>query len=101
MAAVKIYGTESNDLLGSAEISYAMKSKIAARLLLISERTATKLTVANGQKTTGREALMDVQIILGESVASPNFLIVDLSSVDVLIGYPTTEELQACLDLGH
>ena len=35
------------------------------------------------------------------TVTSLNFLVVARSPVDILIGYPTLEELQACIDLGH
>ena len=42
-----------------------------------------------------------MRVSLNGTVTSLNFLVVEGSPVEILIGYPTLEELQACIDLGH
>ena len=43
----------------------------------------------------------DVSVSFDSTVTSLNFLVVAGSPVDILVEYPTLEELQACIDLGH
>ena len=53
------------------------------------------------KKTTCLGSIEDVLVSLNSTVISLNFLAVQTSPVYILIGYPTLEELQACIDLGH
>lgn len=98
--SLKLYGTETNTLSDSGAIPNVMKSDMTARLSLMPEYTSTKTAVANGQKTVCREALKSIPVRVGQGVTKQNFLVVIGSPVDLLIGYSTEEELQACLHLG-
>lgn len=70
-----------------------MSTDMAALLSLVLEPASTKITVANGQKATCRGTLRTVPARFGESGIKLNFLVVDESPVDLLIGHPTMEEL--------
>lgn len=101
VVSVKLYRTETNAFLESGAVPNVMKSDTAARLSLMPDHTSTKITAANGQKTICRGALKSIPVTFGQSEAKLNFLVVDGFPVDLLVGYPTMEELQACLDLGN
>ena len=88
-------------LLDSGAIPNFMNASVASKLSLSPKPTSTKITVANGQKTTCLGSIEGVPVSLKGTVTSLNFLVVEGSPFDILIGYPTLEELQACIDLGH
>ena len=101
VVAVQVYGTQMRALLESGSIPNVMNASVASKLSLSPKPTSTKITVANGQKTTCLGSIEDVPVSFNGTVTSLNFLVVAGSPVDILIGYPTLEELQACIDLGH
>ena len=88
-------------LLGSGAVHNVMNASVASKLSLSAKPTSTKIMVAIGQKTTCLGSIEDVPILFNGTVTSFNFnfLVVAGSLVDILIGYPTLEELQACIDL--
>ena len=101
VVAVQVYGTQMTALLDSGAIPNVMNASVASKLSLSPKPTSTKITVANGQKTTCLGSIEDVPVSFNVTVTSLNFLVVSGSTVDILIGYHTLEELQACIDLGH
>ena len=101
VVSVYVYGTQIRALLDSGAILNVMNASVASELSLSPKPTSTNITVANGQKTTCLGSIEDVPISFNGTFTSLNFLVVEGSSVDILIGYPTPEELQACIHLGH
>ena len=99
VVAVQVYGTQMRALLDSGAIPNVMNASVASKLSLSPKPTSTKITVR--QKTTCLGSIEDVPVSFNGTVTSLNFLVVARSPVDILIGYPTLEELQACIDLGH
>ena len=87
--------------LNSRGIPNVRNASVASKLSLSPKPTSTKITVANGQKTTCLGSIEDVSVLFNGTVNSLNVLVVEGSPVDILIGNPTLEELQACIDLGH
>ena len=88
-------------LLESGAIPNVMNASVASKLSLSPKPTSTKIAVANGQKTTCLGSIEDVPVSFNGTVTSLNFLVIAGSPFDILIGYPTLKELQACIDLGH
>ena len=101
VVSVQVYGTQMRALLNSGAIYNFMNATMASRLSLSLKPTSTKITVANEQKTTCMGSIEDVLVSFNGTITSINFLIVAGAPVDILIRYPTLEELQACIDLGH
>ena len=101
VAAVQVYETQMRALLDSGAIPNVMNASVGSKLSLSPKPTSTKITVANGQKTTCLGSIENVPVSFNGTVTSLNFLVAAGSQVDILIGYPTLEELQACIDLGH
>ena len=87
--------------LDSGAIPNVMKASAALKLSLSPKPASTNITVANGQKKTCLGSIEGVHVSISGTVTSLNFLVVAGSPVDILIGYPTLEELQACIDLGY
>ena len=101
VVSVQIYGTHMRALLDSGAIPNVMNASVASKLSLSPKPTSTKITVAIGHKTTCLGSIEDVPVLFNGTVPSLNFLVVAGSPLDILIGYPTMEELQACIDLSH
>ena len=101
VVSAQVYGTQMGNLLYSGAILNIMNASVASKVSLSPKPTSTKNTVANGQKTTWLGSIEDLPISFSGTVTSLNFLVVAGSPVDILIGFLTLEELQACINLGH
>ena len=101
VVSVQVYGIQMRALLDSGAIPNIMNASVASKLSLSPKPTSTNITVANGQKTTWLGSIEDVPVSFNGTVTSINFLDFAGSPVDILIEYPTFEELQECTDLGH
>ena len=101
VVSVQVYGTQMRALLDSGSILNVMNASVALKLSLSPKPTSMMITVSNGQKTTCLGSIQDVPVSFNGTVTSLNVIVVAGSPVDMLIGYPTLEELQACIDLDH
>lgn len=74
LMSMGVYGSETGALLDFGPMSNAMNRDMAALLLLVPERTSTKMSVANGLKAVCPGALEYVPVQFGKNVARLHFL---------------------------
>lgn len=98
---IKIFGTHIQALLDSGAVSYLLSSQLCEPLCLKAEKSEGSITVADGSTAPPCRNLIEIPISFGGHPVSLDFFDVDEMSVDMIIGTPTLEQIEARIDMGH
>lgn len=101
VVTVRMYGTPTQALLDSGAVPNLMSACLADTLYLSPLPTRKSITVADGHSTVSRGFLTGVHVSFGNVPVSFNFLVVDGTPFDIIIGCPALEMLQARIDMGE
>ena len=97
---VRIYGTEPKALLDSGATPNLMCPGLVLELSLSPEPTMKRITVVDRSNSSCTGTLKDVPTSFAYATVHLDFLAVDGTPFDVIIGLPLLEDLQACFDVG-
>lgn len=70
-------------------------------MYLVTEEANKNIKVSIGVRSTVVATLKDVKTSFGDLTTSLDYLAIECSHIDVIIGEPTMENLQAGIDLGQ
>lgn len=101
LVTVQVYGSDAQALLDSGAVPNIVSPQLVKRLSLTPEATTKHITVANGKNASCIGALHQIPVSFGGLVSKMDFLVVSGAPYDVIIGLPSLEELQTCMDLGQ
>ena len=101
VVTIRVYGTVTQALLDSGAVPNLMSSRLAESLSLRPEATTRSITVADGTKAVVCGIVHGAPVSFGGLTEPLDFLVVEGTPFDVIIGCPALEKLQACLDLGQ
>lgn len=65
------------------------------------EATTAKVKVADGSPIVVRSAVKDVPVLFGHSRTLLKFVVVDHPPIDMIIGLPTLDYIQECIEMGN
>lgn len=97
---MKVYGTEVWTLLYSGGVPDVMSVELARRLYLSPQYTSKRIMVANGESSSCVGSLLDEPTIFGEQAVKLDFLVVNKSPFDLIIGLQTLTAMCARIDFG-
>ena len=95
------YGPDGQALLDSGAVPNIMSPYLKKRLCLTPDSMKKHITVADGKSSPFVGSLVQVPVSFGEPVSKMDFLVVTGTPHDVIVGMPSFEELQTCIDLGQ
>ena len=98
---VKVYSSITQALLDSGAVPNLMSASLAGVLSLAPEATTKKITVADGTNAVVRGFLTEISVSFSNFTVRLDFLVVEGTPVDIIIGCPALEMLQARLDMGE
>lgn len=98
---VQVYGTSVPALWGTDAVPNLLSSRLARDLALSRESTDRIIKVSDGSPSPPRRVVKGVPLSFAAKTASLEFLAGDDMAVDVIIGSPTMESLEAKMDMGH
>lgn len=98
---VKVYGMGARALLNSGVLPNVLSKEFVDCLGIEPDNTNRRITAVMGEKCPVVGMIKDVPIHLDKKVVNPNFLVVQGSPYDVIVGDPTMESMEGVLDLGH
>lgn len=101
LVPVKVFGHKTQALFDSGAIPNLISSRLAERLGLEVVPTTKKITVADGTTSECLGAAEKVSISFEGGKTPLNFLVMADLPFDVIIGCPTMEALETCIDLGN
>ena len=99
LTTVCVYGTEANSLLESGAVPNIISPKLVEKLSLAPKETKKHITAANGRGAACMCAPEQVPVSFGSLVSKMDFLVVAGAPFDLIIGLPSLEKIQACIDL--
>ena len=100
MITVQVYGTDAQALLDSGAVPNIMSPYLVKRRSLTPESTKKHITVADGKSFPCFGSLRQVPVSSGGLVSKMDILVVTGTPFDVIVGMPSLEELQTCIDRG-
>ena len=100
IVTLKVYGTEAEALLDSGAVPIIISPKLVAKICLSPQPTGKHTTVADGGSAPCLGSLLQMPTSFDGLVVNLDFLVVKGTPFDLIIGHPSSERLQACIDLG-
>ena len=94
MVSVKVYGTYAQALLDSGAVPYLMSVSLAGVHPLSLEPRTKRITVTDGSNAVVRGFLERIPVSFGTLAVHFDFIVVEVTPVDVIIGCPALEMLQ-------
>lgn len=98
---VRVYSFFAQDLLETVAVPRLMSSRLSTELKQTTEATYHNIKVADEKKSTTRGIVRNFPLSFSGKAVSLEFLVVEKIPVDIIIGSPTLESLEARLDIGH
>lgn len=91
---MKRFGTKFNAVLNSEAVPNFVSTSLIEGIMFSPDETTRKIEVANGSSSLVQGVVKDVPVLFGDSWSPLNFAIMDESLLDVIIGSPTSENIQ-------
>lgn len=99
--SVRVYGMVSQALLDLGAVPTLRTSELCETLSLFPQPTTRRITVADGKNAFVRGVVQNVPVLFGELSEPLDYLVVEETAFEVIIGCRALEKLQACLDIGQ
>ena len=99
VVTIRVCGTVTQALLDSGVVPNLMSSRLAESISLRPEDTTRSITVADGTWAVLCGIVHGAPVSFGGLTGPLDFLVVEGTPFDVIVGCPALEKLQACLDL--
>lgn len=98
---IKIFETHIQALLDTGAVPNLVSRQLCEQLCVKPEKSEKSIKVADGSMAPTCENLKEIPIFFGGHPISLDFLVVYETPVDMIIGSPTLEKLEARIDMGH
>ncbi len=100
LVSLRIHGFKVQALFDSGAIPDLISQEIAESLDMRILPTNKSITVANGTSSTCVGKVENVPVMFSKKRVELSFLVVDGLPFDIIVGCPTMESLETCIDLG-
>lgn len=101
VVAITVQGFRTQALFDSGAVPNLISRNLADKLDLKIRPTAKRITVANGDTSSCVGSVEDVSVEFGQHKVPLAFLVMQGLPFNVIIGCPTMESLDTCIDLGN
>ena len=100
LVTVRVYSTVAQALLDSSAVPNLISPKLVSHLCLTPRPSKKRITVADGGNAPCNGVLLQVPTSFGELTVNLDYLVVEGTPFDLIIGLPSLEKPQACIDVG-